>query len=72
MGISILCIYTFVQFQQDIGINKEKEICLSNKESLIGYSCGRPNLVAKYEKFMKFLGIFKTNMTAKQEMLKGL
>ena len=32
---------------KDICINKEKEICLPNKECIIDHSCKRTNMVAK-------------------------
>ena len=32
-----------------IGNNKEKEICLPNKEALIGHRCEGTNMVAKCE-----------------------
>ena len=41
MGISILYVYTCVYNSKDISINKEKEICILNKESIGGQRCER-------------------------------
>ena len=36
----------------DIGINKEKEVCLTNNESISGHACERATMIVKYEIFM--------------------
>ena len=37
---------------EDIGMIKEKEICLPNKESISGHRCERTTMVSKCETFM--------------------
>ena len=37
---------------KDVGINKEKEICLLSKESIIGHRYEGTNITAKCEMFM--------------------
>ena len=48
MGFSIIYIHICmcVQFQNNMDINKEKEMCLSNKESIVGHRCERTNIAA--------------------------
>ena len=58
-------------FSIDIGMNKEKEICLPKKESVSVYRCERTSIASKCEMFMNFsqniMGICqKTNMINKQ------
>ena len=48
--MSILYIYLCVH--KDIGIKKEKETCLPNKESVSVDRCERTDMVAKCEIFM--------------------
>ena len=71
----IFCIYTHVYNEKDIGINKEIEICLPNKESLSGNGFERTNIAAKCYMFMNysknFIGICKKKMAGKQIILKG-
>ena len=70
MGISILYM-TMCTISKDIGINKEKWICLSKKEHISGDGSERTNMVTKCEIFMSYSKICmdvckrKTNMTAK-------
>ena len=59
-----------------IGINKGKEMYISDKEYISGHRCERTNISAKCKIFMNcsnnVIGICrKTNMTAKQGLLKG-
>ena len=48
---------------KDIGINKENEICLPNKESISGHRCKHTNMDAKCEIFItcskNYIGIGK-------------
>ena len=38
----VFCVYTHAcMISKDFGINEEKEICLSNKESINGRKCER-------------------------------
>ena len=37
-----------VRISKDIGIDKEKEICVPNKEPISGHRCERTNKAAKY------------------------
>ena len=59
---------------EDVGINKEKEICLPNKESISCHRCERTTMDAKCEMYMNcrknFIGICKKN-AAKQGILEG-
>ena len=59
---------------KDIGKNKEKEICLPNKESISSHRCERTNMVAKCEMFMNCSktsqAFTKRNISAKQGILR--
>ena len=46
----VFYIYTQIcTISKDIGINKEKELCLPNKEAISSYGCERTNMASKYE-----------------------
>ena len=74
MGISILYVYTCT-ISKDNGLDKEKQICLSNRESLSGHRCERRKMAAKCEMFMSAVktckNLHKTNMTDDQGIQKG-
>ena len=55
----IFCIYTIVYTtSKDIGINKEKEICLPYRESISGHRCERTAMAAKCEMLMNCIKNF--------------
>ena len=63
--VLVICTYTHVcTILKDIGIKKEKEICVQNKESTSCHRCERTNMTAKCEMFMNFdeklIGICQT------------
>ena len=61
MGISIFIDTHLCTISKAIVVNKEKEICLQNKECISGHICERTNMDAKCEMFMhcnkNFIGI---------------
>ena len=75
MHISILyiCMCTILK---NIGINKEKEMCLPNKESISGHKYERTNMATKCEMFCELQGNLNRNLkkklTVKQGIHKGL
>ena len=74
MGISIFIDIHVYTISNVIGLNKENEISLPNKESIGGHRCERTTLAAKCEMFMNviknIIGIGKKNMTIKHGILK--
>ena len=60
VGISVLFIYTciktyintYIQFKRFFAINKEKEICLLNKEFLSDYTCKGTDMAYKHKIFV--------------------
>ena len=56
---------------KDIGINKEKEMFLPNKESISGHRCERKNVEVKCEMFVNCsINVLGICITAKQGTLK--
>ena len=74
MGISSLYI-NVCTIPKDIGVSKERELWLPNKEPVSGQRCERTTMASKCEIFINcsknFIGIFKTNMNAKQGIIKA-
>ena len=74
MIISILYMYIVCTTSKGIGINKEKEIYLPNKESINGHRCERTNMDTNSEIIMNcsktFIGIHKQQIWLKQGILK--
>ena len=71
----VFCLYKHVcTISKGIGINKEEEICLPNKESIIVHSCEITTMGIKCEMFMNCSKTWhllkKTYTTAKQGIIK--